>query len=66
MNSRRQPDLFAPSRKPRAARRKEPGDKLIIRRELRASLALYSPTGRAELPEGGKDALGIEQEAADG
>lgn len=58
----RQPDLFAPPRKPRAARKAE-GDRLITRRELRASLALYSPTGTADPDALRRDrvALGIEQ-----
>ena len=60
MKPHRQPDLFA-SRKPRAARRKPDGDRLITRRELRASLALYSPSGRGELPDAGSDALGLER-----
>lgn len=56
MKSRRQPDLFA-SRKPRAVRRKGEADRLLTKRELRASLALYSPTGRADLPDSTSMAL---------
>lgn len=64
----RQPNLFSPFRKPRAARRKDSGDRLITRRELRASLALFSPTGTADvtasLVRDGREALGIEQAEA--
>ena len=56
MRNHRQPDLFA-SRKPRAARRKAEGDRLITRRELRASLALYSPSGTAAVPDDGRNDL---------
>ncbi len=60
----RQLDLFAPSRKPRAAYRKAQGDKLITRREFRAAMALYAPpadTDTADELRAGRIALGIEQ-----
>jgi hypothetical protein len=62
MKNRRQPDMFA-SRKPRAARRKPEGDRAVTKRDLRASLALFSPTGSGVLPvrESGDGGLGLEQ-----
>jgi hypothetical protein len=65
MKAYRQRDLFAVARKSRATRRRPAGDKLITRRELRASLALYSPTGSGAVPDSGRIVLDIEPLASE-